>query len=71
MRCQEFRDIQIRKIVGIDDDNIVGICGPVGIGADRARRAEQYRLVGFDRAEAPGVFSTQDNRGPVRAGGAY
>ena len=51
MEGQERTKVDVAKVVGVDDHNLVGIGSEVGIGSDRAGRAQQRRLIRFDQAE--------------------
>jgi hypothetical protein len=44
--------IDVAEVVGVDDDYLVGALGQVGVGGDRAGRAEQLGLIRLGQVEA-------------------
>ena len=45
-------EIDVAEVVGVDDDDLVGTVGQIGVGGDRAGRAEQLGLERLGEVEA-------------------
>ena len=48
---QQGPQVDIAEVVGVDDDDLFGVVGQVGVGGHRAGRAQQLRLVRLRQAE--------------------
>ncbi len=51
MKGEQRPQIDVAEIVGVDDHDLVGNVGKVGIGGDRAGRAQKHGLVRFDQVK--------------------
>ena len=45
MEGQQRPQVDIAEVIGVDDHDLVGVVGQVGVGGDRAGRAQERRLV--------------------------
>ena len=54
----QLLEVDVTEIIGVDDDDLLGAFGEVGVGGDRAGRAEQLGLEGLGQVEtAVGIIA--------------
>ena len=49
---EQSAEVDVAEVVGVDDDDLVGAVGQIGVGGDRAGRAEQIGLERLGKVEA-------------------
>jgi hypothetical protein len=57
---QQRAQVHVRQVVGIDDEDVVGVVGEAGGRCDGAGRAQQHGLVGLGGAKALAVALAEE-----------
>ncbi len=63
VECDQGPQVDVAEVVGVDDHDFVGTVGQIGVGGDRAGRAQKLRLVRLGQAE-PAVGVDRLDVGP-------